>query len=459
LSTAAAAAYLSIRAKDIPTPDRTLDWFEMAPATDSSRSPRVLMLVENCSVPSDRRAWQEACSLRDAGYDVTIVSPLGNGVDSSLQERIEGIELQRFPLPMAESGGLDYLREYGRALTRIGRLARRLGRDAPFDVVHACNPPDLLLLAALPLRRAGAAFVFDQHDLVPELYVSRFGRRDPLYAVTRALERLSFALADVVLAPNESYRAVALGRGRKDARDVFVVRNAPDLTSFRPQRPDPALKEGRKYLLAYVGVMNRQDGVAHAIRALASLRRRRADWRAVFVGDGDALPDLRRLADELGLGDSVDFAGWQRDGEVVRVLSTADVCLSPEPSSPINDVSTFVKVAEYMAMSRPIVAYELPESRFTAGDAAAFVTSGDGEAFAARIDELLDDPERRAAMGEAGRRRVEESLSWDASDRALRAAYARALEKRLCRRPTPRASRSGPVRSAVTRLRGGIAGK
>ncbi|MDP9205201.1 MAG: glycosyltransferase family 4 protein [Gemmatimonadota bacterium] len=386
-------------------------------------------MSENSSVPSDRRVWQEACALRTVGYKVTVVCPQGRHADFLPYERIEDIDLHRFALRPAD-GGVGYLREYSTAFARISRLVSRLGRHARFDVVHACNPPDLLFVAALPLRRKGAAFIFDHHDLVPELYLSRFGRRDPLYATALLCERLTFALADVVLCTNESYRQVAFDRGHKAPSDVFVVRNAPDLTKFTRVEPDPDLKAERPFLLAYVGLISEQDGVGQALHALSSLRRRRTDWRAVFVGDGDALSDVRDLADKLELGNMIEFLGWRGDHDVIRVLSTADVCLSPEPSSPINDVSTLIKVGEYMAMSCPIVACDLPESRFTAGEAAVFVPSNDSEAFAARIDELLDDPQRRAAMGEFGRRRMEHELSWKLSERALFAAYDRALEKR-----------------------------
>ena len=305
---------------------------------------------------------------------------------------------------------------------------RRLARGRPFDVVQACNPPDFLLLPAWPLKRRGARLVFDHHDLVPELYLSRFGgRRDVLYLITRALERLTFRLADVVIATNESYRRIALTRGRKRPEDVFVVRNGPDLARLRPTDPDPSLKRGRPHLLAYVGVIAPQDGVDHALRALAALHERRDDWRAVFVGDGDALEDMRRLADELGLCEAVEFAGWQGDEGVRRVLSSADVCLSPEPRSPLNDASTMIKVAEYMAMGTPVVCYDLVESRATAGDAALYAEPDDVHAFAAAIAELLDDPDRRAAMGAAGRARVEQTLAWEHSERVLLEAYERAL--------------------------------
>jgi glycosyltransferase involved in cell wall biosynthesis len=386
----------------------------------------VLVLVENLSVPTDRRVWQEARTLRQAGYEVTVICPQGTRADRLPYEVVDGVQIHRFPLKPATTGG-GYFREYSTASARIGRLAGRLGRGARFEVVHASNPPDLLLLAALPLRRRGARFLFDHHDLVPELYLSRFGRRDPLYYTALLLERLTFALSDVVVSTNESYRRIALERGHKAPEDVFIVRNAPDLTRFRSGEADPQLRAGHAHLLAYVGVIGPQDGVDHAIRALAHLRRLRTDWRAVFVGDGDALSDVRALALELELDDHVEFLGWRGDNDIVRVLSTADVCLSPEPSSPLNDASTMMKVAEYMAMSRPVVAFDLPESRFTAGKAGLFAPSGDDEAFARAIDELLSSPERRTAMGKLGRDRVAGELSWKASERALLAAYERAL--------------------------------
>jgi glycosyltransferase involved in cell wall biosynthesis len=389
---------------------------------------RILVLVENLSVPTDRRVWQEASTLRRAGYEVTVVCPQGTRADRLPHEVVEGVEIHRFPLKPAATGG-GYVREYSAACARIGRLALRLGRGARFDVVHACNPPDLLLLAALPLRRHGARFLFDHHDLVPELYLSRFGRRDPLYGTALLLERLTFALADVVVSTNESYRRIALERGHKAPEDVFVVRNAPDLTRFHSVEADAQLKAGYAHLLAYVGVIGPQDGVDHAIRALAHLRRLRADWRAVFVGDGDALGEVRTLARELELDHHVEFLGWRGDDDIVRLLSTADVCLSPEPSSPLNDASTMMKIGEYMAMSRPVVAFDLPESRFTAGEAGLFAPSGDDVAFARAIDELLASPARRTAMGEVGHRRIAGELSWEASERALLAAYERTLAR------------------------------
>jgi glycosyltransferase involved in cell wall biosynthesis len=264
--------------------------------------------------------------------------------------------------------------------------------------------------------------------LTPELYRSRFGAaKGPLYYILRALERRSFALADVVVATNESYRRIAIERGGKRPEDVFVVRNAPNLARFRPREPDPALKRGKPNLLAYVGVMGAQDGVDDGLRALARLKRMREDWHALLVGDGDVFEEMRGLAHELGLDDHVEFAGYLLEPDVIRVLSTADVCLSPEPSSPLNDVSTMMKVAEYMAMGRPLVCFDLAESRFTAGEAALYAPPGDEEAFARRLDELLSRPELREKLGALGRTRVEAELAWEHSERRLLAAYERAL--------------------------------
>jgi len=387
---------------------------------------RILILLQNEPVPSDRHVWNQATALTGAGYDVTVICPTGESRDRAEHERIDGVEIHRYEPRRAGEGAAGYALEYLAALWSIRRLARRLARESNFDLVHACSPPDFLLLAALGLRRRGARFVFDHHDLTPELYLTRFGG-GLLHKATLAAEQVAFRSADVVLSVNDSYRRVAIERGRRDPDDVAVVRTGPDLTRFAPSEPDPSLKRGKRFLLSYAGVMGPQDGVDQALLALAELHALRQDWHAVFMGDGEVLEEMRGLAVQLGLTECVEFSGWVEHETIGRVLSSSDVCLAPDPSNPLNDVSSMVKLSEYMAMSRPMVSYDLAESRFGAGEAAVFVASGDHEGFAKAVSKLLDDPDRRAAMGAAGRERVERVLAWEHQERSLLAAYSRAL--------------------------------
>ena len=387
----------------------------------------ILILVENLSVPFDRRVWQESTALVEAGYQVTVICPMGSKQDQEPDVTMEGVRILRYPLRAATGGPVGYVREYSAALWHTMRLAIRIRRESTVDVVHACNPPDFLFLVALLLRPTGSRFVFDQHDLVPELFQSRFAHKGRiLYWMTRVLERLTFATADAVISTNQTYRRVAIERGKMRPERVSVVRSAPDLRSFVRRHPDPTLCRGKQYLVAYLGVMGPQDGVDYALRALAHLRYGvgREDVHCIFMGAGDAFDDMVALSEELGLTDMVEFTGRVSDDFVQRCLSTADVCLSPDPPNPLNDVSTMNKVVEYMAMARPIVSFELFEARFSAGESALYVGGTDVVAFASAIDELLHDPERRNRMGCAGRERVARELSWDTSRRNLIDFYA-----------------------------------
>jgi len=385
---------------------------------------KALILVENLSVPFDRRVWQESLALHDAGWEVHVICPQGTKRDTEPYAELDGVKIHRYPLKTAVGGPLGFLREYGSALWHTYRLARKIG---PVDVVHACNPPDLFFLVARRLKRRGARFVFDQHDLVPELYLSRFGRgEDLLYRVVCWLERRTYRTADVVIATNESYRDAALTRGGKRPEEVFVVRSAPAVERFRQVPPDESIRLGKPHLLCYLGVMGPQDGVDYALRSLAKLRDEvcRTDWHAVFIGGGDTFDAMVALADELGLSDCVEFTGRIPDEDLLRYLSTADVCLSPDPLNPLNDVSTMNKIMEYMAMARPIVSFDLKEARVSAGDAALYAPANDESQFAKLVDRLLDDPDQRRLMGEIGQARVSGPLSWEHSRTALLAAYA-----------------------------------
>jgi glycosyltransferase involved in cell wall biosynthesis len=388
--------------------------------------PRVLVLVENLSVPFDRRVWQECSALIEAGYRVEVICPRGTKHDTEPFAEIDGVRIHRYPLHTATGGPAGYLREYATALWRTLRIALRLSREEPFDVVHACNPPDLLFLIALALRPTGARFLFDHHDLVPELFESRFaGGSRVLYRMLLLLERLTFRMADAVISTNESYREAAIGRGGVPPDRVRVVRSAPDLSRFVPVEPDPTLRRGKRYLACYLGVMGPQDGVDYALRALAHLHGQmgRDDLHTTFIGSGDVFDEVVALASRLGLDDVVEFTGRVPDETVQRYLSTADVCLSPDPKNPLNDVSSMNKVVEYMAMGCPLVSFDLREARVTARDAAAYAFDNDESQFAELIAELLDDPDRREVMGKTGRQRVEQTLSWELSRRNLLAAY------------------------------------
>jgi glycosyltransferase involved in cell wall biosynthesis len=393
---------------------------------------RLLLISENAPLPGDRRVWNEARTMVAAGWEVVAVCAAAADRPQPPAETLEGVRIHRYPLRPA-GGALGYAREYAQALWRIHRLVRRLQRERPFDVVHAANPPDFLLLAALSARRRGARLVFDHHDLTPELFRSRFGRLAPAHRALCAIERRAMRAADVVISTNESYRRIAIERGGVAPESVFVVRNGPDLERFRPTDPDPDLRRGRRHLLAYLGMMGPQDGIDHALCALAALRDLRGDdWHAIFVGEGEVRGGMEALAAELGLADSVEFAGWRGDGDIRRILSTADVCLEPDPPSPLNDVSTMIKVPEYRARGRAIAAYDLAETRVSAGPAAAYASTPTPAALGRCLHELLEDPERRRRMGERGRERVTE-LSWQRSSRALLAAYEHALAVRPAR--------------------------
>jgi glycosyltransferase involved in cell wall biosynthesis len=394
----------------------------------------ILILVENESVPLDRRVWQESRALADAGYAVTVICPTGTNQDLERDVMIEGVHILRYRTRMASGGVLGYLLEYAAALLHMLGLVIALRRKGPIDIVHACNPPDVLFLIALVLRPCGTRFVFDHHDLVPELFASRFPSRErTLGRLTRFVERLNFAAADAVISTNASYRQVAIERGKMASNQVVVVRNAPDLRRFGPTSPDADLRRGKPYLLAYLGVMGAQDGVDYALRAVQLLRDEigRDDVHCVFMGTGDAFDEIVALSVELGIANIVDFPGWANDEMIQRCLSTADVCLSPDPFTPFNNMSTMTKVVEYMSMAKPVVSFDLAETRVSAGDAALYVRANDELAFARAIDALLKDPERRRQMGELGRRRVEQELSWEVSRRALVGLYERLLP------PTP----------------------
>jgi glycosyltransferase involved in cell wall biosynthesis len=388
---------------------------------------RILIIVQNLSVPFDRRVWLEACALRDAGFVVSVVCPLGAG--ERLGEVLDGIRIRRYPPPPPTRGTVSYLYEFAYCWLKTARLVVRASRAEGFDVIQACNPPDTFWALALPFKLRGKKFVFDQHDLCPEVYESRFptGSR-MLGRALRLLERATYATADHVIATNDSYRDTALRRGKLRPADVTVVRTGPDPTRLRRGDGNADWRAGRRYLCAYLGVMGPQDGVDLALNAVAELARAgRDDVQFVFMGKGDSTDELVDLARELEIVDRVTFTGRVPDEVVFDVLSTADVGLCPDPLNPLNDVSTMNKTMEYMSFGLPVVAFDLKETRVSAQGAALYAEPNDVSSYARAIAILLDDPEQRVVMGRLGRRRVEEVLAWEHQA----PSYVMALE-RLC---------------------------
>ena len=386
---------------------------------------RVLILVENLPSPFDRRVWQEAGALRDAGYAVSIICPTGKGCEKK-RETIDGIDIWRYRLPIEGRGALGYLLEYAAALACTFALSLRVFFGKGFDVVHACNPPDLFFLIGGFYKLLGRKFVFDHHDANPELYEAKFGRRGLFYRLLLLLEKATFRTADVSIATNESYKRIAVTRGGMPPERVFVVRSGPSLERLRITPPKPSLKKGKAYLVGYVGVMGKQEGIDYLLIAAAHIvhELKRSDVHFGLVGGGTSLDEMRALARHLGLEEHVTFTGRVPDAEMLAMLNTADVCVNPDIANEMNDISTMNKVMEYMALGKPIVQFNLAEGRFSAREASLYARKNDPWDLAAKILELIDDPQKRKAMGAYGRQRVENELEWRYERPKLLAAYA-----------------------------------
>ena len=392
-------------------------------------APRILIIVQNLPVPFDRRVWLECQALVSAGYRVAVVCPKGSG-DPAYQV-IDSVELYKYR-PYAPGGSkISFIAEYAYSFlaTMWGALkARRSGR---FAAIQACNPPDIFWPLALAFRALeGTRFVFDHHDLCPELFQSRFPSGPKLpYKGLLALERRTHRAANHVISTNDSYREIAMTRSGKRADEVTVVRTGPDLRRLRPGEPDPELRRGHRYLVAYIGVMGPQDGVDIVVRAadIVVSKLGRDDIAFTLIGSGDCFDDLVALRDQLGLAGHVEFTGRAPDEQVMRIMSTADAGLSPDPKNPLNDVSTMNKTMEYMVFGLPVVAFDLRETRVSAGDAAVYVQPNDEQRYAEAIVALLDDEPRREVMGKYARERVEQELAWDHQESIYLGVYKRVL--------------------------------
>jgi glycosyltransferase involved in cell wall biosynthesis len=396
---------------------------------DRSPRPAICIVVENLPVPLDRRVWQEACALRDAGYEVIVICPQMRGHDQT-DETLDGIRIYRHWITHEAGTFWGYFFEYASALWGETRLAWMAWRKHRFRVLHLCNPPDLLFLVALPLKLfGGVRVIYDVHDLWPEMFEAKFRTRGPLYWMVRLAERLTYGTADVVLATNESVRHVAIGRGAKPAANVFVVRTAPKIPA-QAMPADPALRKGRQFLIGYIGVMGDEDGVSYLIEAMRHIVnvRGRDDLQCLIMGTGSQYDSLVRMRDELGLASWIDLPGRVSNEFLFAALQSIDVGVGCDPTNVYNNACTMNKTLEYMAFAKPQVVFDLVEARASAATAAIYVKEVSGRALGDAILDLIDDPEKRREMGAFGHDRLLRELNWERSVQALLAAYKKALE-------------------------------
>lgn len=392
---------------------------------------KVLIIVENLPVPFDSRVWKEALSLCANGYDVTVLCPRGKGYTAG-HEVLNGIHVYRHPMPKEGNSPLGYLLEFGCALFWECFYTWWIYFRRGFHVIQGCNPPDDIFLVALPFKLLGVKYIFDHHDANPELYLSKYERKDFLYKAQVWLENQTYRFSDVVMATNASYRDLAISRGGMDPRDVFVVRNGPDLMTFKPVQPNPALKFGKPYLVGYVGTISVQEGLDILLDVALHLKNLgRRDIHFTCVGGGPGLAGLRKMLQDKQLGDMFNFTGRIPDEQLLKILSTADICVNPDKPCEMNDISTMIKIMEYMALGKPIVQFSLKEGRFSAQEAAVYSDNQNQVPdFAAKILWLIEHPDERERMGKFGRKRVMDELAWEYSVPHLLAAYQRAFSKR-----------------------------
>ena len=391
---------------------------------------QVLIVVENLPSPFDRRVWQEATALRDEGAVVSIICPMGKGYMKGY-EMIEDITIYRHPLPFEADGPLGYLLEYGMAFLWETVLAWKVLFTRGFDVIHACNPPDLIFLVALPFKLLGKKFLFDHHDINPELYEAKFNRRGFFYKLTLLFERLTFKTAKVCIATNNSYKEIAIRRGGKKGEDIFVVRSGPSLKRLKIIPPLAELKMGREFLVGYVGVIGRQEGLTYLIDACQHIveENKRTDIHFICVGAGTELENIKKYCEERGVDEYFTFTGRVSDRKLLEALNTSDLCVNPDEFNPMNDKSTMNKIMEYMALAKPIVQFDLAEGRFSAQEASLYAKPNDAIDMAAKILELIDDPALRESMGAFGLNRVKNELEWEYEKENLYAAYRKIFKR------------------------------
>lgn len=393
---------------------------------------KVLIIVENLPVPFDTRVWQEATTLAENGYTVSVICPTGKGYDKEY-EYLNGVHIYRHKLPKEGNGALGYAREYFYALRDEYRLAKKIYKERGFHVIHGCNPPDDIYLVAQRFKKYGVDYVFDHHDICPELYEAKFGKKSGLFYKSQLwLEKNTYRHCTFAFVTNESYKKIAIERGGMKPEDVFVLRSGPKLERLRIVPAKPEIKRGKKYMVGYLGVIGQQEGIEYLLDAAYYIKNelKRDDIFWGIVGGGPHLDQLRKLSHEMGLDDIVEFTGRVSDEKLLDYLNTADICVNSDEYNAMNDKSTMNKILEYMALGKPIVQFDLTEGRYSAQEASLYAKHNDAKDMANKILELLADPDKRKRMGEFGRNRIINELSWKHTSKALLDGYDRYFKKR-----------------------------
>lgn len=386
----------------------------------------ILIIVENLPVPFDRRVWQEATTLKENGADVSIICPKMKGYVKSY-EQVAGIDIYRHSLPLEARGAVGYFLEYSTALFWEFVLACRIFFKKRFHVIQGCNPPDLIFLVAIVFKLFGVKYVFDHHDINPELYIAKYGKKGLFYRFLLVAEKLTFKTADYSIATNESYRQIAISRGKMNHGKVQVVRSGPKLDRLRITDGNQKYKNGRAFLVGYVGVIGEQEGLDLLLQSIKTIVNKRSDVQFGIVGGGTDLVKIKLVSEEMGLQDYVDFYGRVDDATMVDILNTADVCVNPDRPTEMNNLSTMNKIMEYMALKKPVVQFDLKEGRFSAGKASLYARNPTD--FADKILWLLDNPDDRIKMGNYGYSRIINELSWEYESKKLIAFYHKIFTK------------------------------
>lgn len=389
----------------------------------NSDSRKVLIIVENLPVPFDTRVWQEATTLAMNGYTVSVICPKGKGYTQE-EEYLQGVHIFRHDLPAEGNGAVGYAKEYLTALKEELRLAKKVYKEIGFDVIHGCNPPDDIYMVAKHFKKYGVKYVFDHHDICPELFEAKFGKTSGLlYKSQLWLEKQTYKHCTFAFVTNESYKKIAIERGKMNPNNVIVLRSGPKLERMRIMPPEESIKRGYKYMVGYLGVIGQQEGIEYLLDAAKYIKEHDNNVFWGIVGGGPHLKALKKQAHDMGLDDCVEFTGRASDQQMLEYLNTADVCVNSDKYNSMNDKSTMNKILEYMALAKPIVQFDLTEGRYSAQDASLYAKNNDAEDMAKKIMELLDNPELRKKMGAYGRNRVVNELSWEHTSKALLEGY------------------------------------